>query len=223
MKTGIGIALATVLLAGAAANAAPTLQLDVNGFRIQAVDSLGNPVAFGGLGHTGAINFSYSTGNTTLAGVYAQSTTNGPFVNQNFVGSLTDFTGTVLLSGGVITGGNVLVTVNGGADTYATTIQGGSGAVANYIGGGFKIEGLTSAGAFSDAAFGNVDVTPWFAAQGAGGLAGSFLQFNFDPNAQGTGFSDMDLFVDIVPVPPALATGMATMLGAVVIRRIRRR
>lgn len=199
------------------------LQLDVNGFSIQAVNSVGAPVAFGGLSHTGAINFSYSAGNTTLAGVYAQAVTNGPFINQGFSGSLSNFTGSVNLVNGQITGGSVAVIINGGTDTYSTVIQGGSGAVSNYIGGGFKIEGLTSGGQFTDAAFGNVNVTPWFANQANNGLAGSFLQFNFDPNAQGTGFSDMDLFVEVVPLPPALMTGMATMAGAVVIRRIRRR
>jgi hypothetical protein len=223
MAIKTGIALTTVLLAAAAATATPTLQLDVNGFQIQAVDGAGASTAFGGLTHTGALKFSFTQNVTELQAVLAQTVPAGPFVNQGFSGTLANFSGQVNLVNGQVTGGSIVVSVNGGADTYQTNIMSWSGQVASYVGGGYKIEGLTSGGAFSDSMFGNVDVSPWFAVQGGGGLLGSFLEFNFDPDAQGAGYSDMDLFVEVVPLPPAVLTGMATLGGIVAVRRIRRR
>lgn len=223
MAIKTGIALTTVLLAAAAASATPTLQLDVNGFQIQAVNGAGGNTVFGGLTHTGALQFSYTQNVTELMAVLAQSTPAGPFVNQGFSGTLANFTGQVTLVNGQVTGGTIVVSINGGADTYQTVIQSGSGMVTSYVGGGYKIEGLTAGGTFSDSMFGNVDVSPWYAVQGAGSLLGSFLEFNFDPDALGAGYSDMDLFVEVVPLPPAVLTGMATLGGIVAVRRIRRR
>ncbi len=201
--------------------ASPVLQLDVNVIRIQVQNGQGQNSAFGGLSHTGSINFSFQAATTVLNGVFIQSTPGGAFNNANFSGSLSNFTGQINLVNGQVTGGHLGVFVNGGTDNYQCDVVPNQGAVSTYVGGGFKVEGLTFHGAFSDNQFGNVNVTPW----AAGNLPGSFLQFNFDPNASGSGFADMDMFVDVAPLPPAAWAGLSTLacLGAVrVIRRVRR-
>lgn len=226
MNKIIGLGIATVLVAGSAASAIPVLQMDLNSFAAQATSNTGNPPVnspFGGLTHTGAVRFSKGT-NGVLAGIFIQNVVNGPFTSANFTGNLTAFSGQVNLTNGQVTGGSVTVTINTG-DTYTCAIKPGSGAVSSFVGGGFKIEALTQSGFFSDNLFGNVNVTPWFNNQGAIGLGGSFLQFNFNPDANGLATSDMDLFVDANPIPlPAAAwMGMATLGGLVAVRRFRGR
>jgi hypothetical protein len=201
--------IATALVAGSA-NAAQTLQMDVNAIGIQALNGAGAPSAFGGLTHTGTVSLNYVLSTTYLAGVFVDG------VNQNFSGSLSNFNGSINLSNGQVMGGSLLVTVNGGGDTYSCQIA-ATGHVEAYVGGGFKIEGLTFNGVFSDNQFGNVNVQPW----AGGGLPGSFLQFNFNPNASGGGFADMDLFVNVVPLPPAALTGIAGLAGLAILRRRR--
>jgi hypothetical protein len=221
MTKSLGTAAAALLLASAAASATPTLQFDVNGFGAQAVNAGGGNTPFGGLSHTGAVQFSVGSG--TLNGVYIQSVASGPFINAGLSGvTMTAFSGQVNLVSGLVTGGSVTIQISNG-DSYTCQIAPGSGAVSNYVGGGFKIEALTRAGQFNDAMFGNVDVSPWYNVQsGVPGLLGSFLEFNFSPNAQGAAFSDMDVFVDVVPMPPAAWAGMATLAGVMAVRRLRR-
>lgn len=215
--------LATVLCAAAAASADNSLHLDVNGAAFQIHDGSGANSAFGGLGHTGSIVFSFAPGTTQLVGIDTQNGSNAP-VNQNFSGSLTNFTGTINLVNGQVTGGNLSVQVNG-SDSYSASITPNIGSVSMFVGGGFKVEGLTFNGMFSGPNFGNVDVSPWFNSQGPGGLLGSFLQFNFNPDASGAGFSDMDVFVrpQVIPVPPAAWTGIATLAGVMAAGYVRRR
>jgi hypothetical protein len=224
MKKSAWISAAAMLAAGSVVSATPVLQMDLNSFGTQATNSAGANSAFGGLSHTGAVKFSIGAG--VLNGIFIQAVANGPFANANFAGfTLTGFSGQVNLNNGAVTGGNILVTINNN-DTYACNIAGGSGGVSNYVGGGFKIEALTASGFFNDSQFGNVNVNPWFSAQGLNGLIGSFLQFNFAPNATGSASSDMDLFVDVptlVPLPPAAWAGLATLGGMVIARRLRRR
>ena len=220
-KTYQMFAAAVVATAGTAAMATPTLQFDVNGFGYQAHNGAGANSPFGGLNHTGSVAFSVSTG--LLAGVFIQTTPNGAFTNQNFSGAtMTGFSGQITLTNGQVTGGSITLTISNG-DSYTCGISPNSGFVTTYIGGGFKIEALTRNGFFNDAAFSNVNVSPWFNAQGIVGLPGSFLQFNFNPNAQGAGNADMDLFVDVVPLPPAAWTGLATLAGAMTLGYVRRK
>jgi hypothetical protein len=197
---------AGALALAASSAVASTLQFDVNGISIQARNSAGTATAFGGLSHTGSVSFSFQAPITTLAGVYIDG------VNAGFSGTLSNFSGEVDLSNGAVTGGNLAVVVNGGSDSYTCNIVPNAGQVAPYVGGGFKIEGLTFQGAFSDPTFGNVNVAAFAGNQ----LLGSFLQFNFDPNANGGGFADMDLFVTTIPLPPAAwgGLGMLAMVGA---------
>ncbi len=216
-------AVAVVASAGAVASATPVLQFDVNQFNAQARNSSNVNSPFGGLTHTGSVAFSFAAGVSVLNGIFIQSTPGGPFNNANFSGfSLTNFTGSITLNNGQVTGGSLTLTINNG-DNYTCNITPNSGAVSTFVGGGFKIEALTRQGFFNDNQFGNVNVASWFNAQGGNGLPGSLLQFNFNPNASGAATSDMDLFVDVAPLPPAVWAGMATLAGAVVVRRFRRR
>lgn len=213
---------AAILVGGATVLASPTLQFDLNAFSTQAKNGGGANSAFGGLNHTGAVSFSLGAG--VINGLFTAATPAGPFQNANFIGTWTSFTGQINLNNGQVTGGSLTVTINNG-DSYTCGIASGSGFVSNYVGGGFKIEALTRAGFFNDAQFGNVNVSPWFNAQGANGLPGSFLQFNFNPNSSGFAAADMDLFVDVVvvPLPPGSWAGLATLSAFALIRRASRR
>jgi hypothetical protein len=124
------------------------LQFDVNAFNTQAVNNANVNSPFGGVAHTGAVNFSIGAG--VLNGVFMQTAVNGPFANANFAGfTLTNFAGQVVLNNGVVTGGSMTLTLNN-ADSYTCVLIPGSGAVSNYVGGGYKIEALTNAGFFND-------------------------------------------------------------------------
>jgi hypothetical protein len=201
------------------AAAAPTIQLDVNSIKIQIQNGAGANSAFGGLNHTGSINFSLAA-STVLAGVFIQSVPNGSFSNAGFSGTISNFTGVINLNAGHVTGGNLACFINGGTDSYLCDIVPNFGQVSTFVGGGFKVEGLTFHGHFSDSLFGNVNVSPWAGAN----LPGSFLQFNFDPNASGAGFADMDIFADaqVVPLPGGAWTGLIGMAGVFAACRRRR-
>lgn len=213
MKTLSFIGASSVMALATVSCAEPILQFDVNSFRVTASGTGGG---FGGLTHTGTIDFSVIQNTTVLNGMF--SNVSGSWANMGFNGSLSNFTGSISLVNGQVTGGTITLAVNGGSDTYTTNIS-AAGHVENYVGGGFKIEGLTSGGTLSDAQFGNVDVSPWFNQA----LLGSFLQFNWNPDALGNGSGDMDIFVNIVPLPPAAWAGLATLGGVVLIRKARRR
>ena len=215
-------AVGTVLAAGSAAWAAPVFHFDINGITVQATTAGSGTSAFGGLSHTGSLIFGFQPGASHIEGIDIQETIGGAPQHQNFTGSLTNFTGTVNLVDGHVTGGNFTVTAGG--DTYSADVVPNVGAVSNYVGGGFKLEGLTFNGHFSDNTFGNIDVSQWFNVQNQlNGLIGSFLQFNWQPNANGFSNADMDIFVDVVPLPPAAWTGLATLAGIGLTGYIRRR
>lgn len=219
MDSKIGIALATVLIAGAAATAEPTLQMDVNNVHFQVTDGTANS-AFGGTSHTGSVLLNFDADFTRLVDIAVRDGISGPGTSLG-AGTLADFDGVIDLVGGSVTGGNLTVTLDSG-DTYTAQI-GNAGGVSNFVGGGYTIDGLTFDGAFSDATFGSADVTDWFAAQGGPmALVGSFLTFAFDPTVGGDGYADMDLFV-VVPLPPAGWAGMATLAGVMGLGYIRRR
>lgn len=221
-RIGLFVAAAGLSVAGVA-SAHPVLQFDVNQFAVQAFNGAGAASAFGGTTHTGSLRF--TNGQGILNGLFIQSNPNGNFVNAGFTGfTLSAFTGRIDMVNGQVTGGNILLRINNN-DQYICDITPGLGGVSTFVGGGFKVEGLTRAGFFSDAQFGNVNVSPWFNAQGVNGLLGSFLKFNFNPNAQGVANSDMDYFVDaaVVPVPMAAGAGLAMLGGLLTVRRLRRR
>ena len=204
----------------ATAGATPVLQFDVNSFNAQAQNSSHQNASFGGVNHTGSISFSLGAG--ILNGIFIQTTPNGPFQNAGLSGfTLTGVSGEVNLVNGQVTGGSFTIRISNN-DSYTCNITPNSGHVSTFVGGGFKVEALTNHGLFNDATFGNVNVASWFNAQGSNGLPGSLLQFNFNPNAQGFASSDMDLFVDVVGLPPAAWGGLAMLAGVAVTRRLRR-
>ena len=216
MKKTLLAAAALVLSAGAVATATPTLQFDVNGFNAQASGTVNTSF-------TGSITISKGAG--LLNDVAIRSVANGPFVSQGTGGfPLGAFSGVINFVNGLVTGGNiVLQNTNNPIDAYTCNITPSSGSITTFVGGGFKIEALTRNGLFSDASFGSINVSPWFNIQGAQGLPGSFLQFNFSPNANNFATSDMDLFCDVVPLPAAVWGGLATLGGVIAVRRLRRR
>ena len=212
------------MLAGTtAAMANQTLQIDLNALTISVKDGAGDASAFGGLTHTGSIDFGFD-GAVSQINEIAIQVGNGPFVDQGFSGSLVDFTGSIILDSGMVTGGSFYVEIDSG-DTYTALIEDGSGMVetANTP-GGFTIDGLTWDGKFSDAAFGNVDVFNWFDVQDMGtNLNGSFLHFNFAADDDtGEGYGDVDAFV-VVPLPPAALAGAGMLAGIAGFGYIRRR
>jgi hypothetical protein len=215
MKAVLGSGLFTVLAAGTVATAGPTLQFDINAIQVQAMDKGGLPSAFGGLTHNGSLSFSLGQG--YMAGVFIGDMASS-MVNQNFAGTLTGVSGQIDLSAGQITGGSILITINGGADSYSAQIL-AAGQVSTFIGGGYTIDGLTASGVFSDALFGNVDVAAFFGQP----LIGSFLQFNFNPGKTGNAAADLDMFVQIVPLPPAAGAGLVMLLVLVGVRSASRR
>jgi hypothetical protein len=124
----------------------------------------------------------------------------------------------VNLLNGNVTGGNFLVDINGGpsagGDRYSASV-GTGGSVTTFVGGGFKLEGLTLTGSFSDASWGTVPIADFTGSA----LQGSFLTFRIQPNANGAGFADTDAWVT-APSPGSLACCVA---GAFVAARRRRR
>jgi hypothetical protein len=209
-RCAVGFALAATLACGTVASAAQTLQMDLNALGVQVTGAGGLGSPFGGLSHTGAVNLNRVVAISSLAAVLIDG------IDQNFTGTLSNMTGVINLNAGNVVGGSLSVTVNG-VDTYTAQIA-NVGYVETFIGGGYTIQGLTFNGLFSSNSFGNVNVTPW----AGGGLPGSFLQFNFNPTANGTGFADIDLFVNVVPLPSAVYAGMTMLGGMMVVRRLRR-
>jgi hypothetical protein len=217
------VAVATMLTAGTVASATDllTLQLDINQVAMQTKDAGGNNSAFAGLNHTGSLNFDLSPGITHLLGVFIQAGASAP-VNAGFNGQLTGFDGVLNLNNGQVAGGHIVITVDN-TDSYTAQIQSGAGFVSTFAGGGYRVQGLTVDGSFTGSMFGNVDIGPWYHMQGiTGGLEGSFLSFNFNPDTTGAAHGDIDVFVQVIPLPPAVWTGMA-MLGLVWLGAVKRR
>lgn len=223
MKQCVRSAAVTVLAAGSMALAAPIIHFDINGITAQARDASGANSAFGGLSHTGALSFGFESGASHLVDIDIQQTIGGTPVQQNFTGQLTNFAGTVNLSGGRVTGGSF--TIADGADTYSADVVANVGAVGNYVGGGFTLQGLTINGHFSGDHFAGIDVAPWFNAQTLNGIIGSFLQFNWNPDDEGFSHADMDIFAEVsaVPLPLSAWTGLSTLAGIGLVARVRRR
>jgi len=205
---GAATASAIALFAQAGWAQSRILQFDVNNFKYQTLNSAGAPSAFGGTTHTGSLVLTDLLPTTELLAI-AIATGGGGFIPQpGSPWNLTDASLTVNLNSGNVTGGSFLIDINGGpaggGDRYSATV-GAVGNVSTYVGGGFKVEGLTLAGSFSDASFGPINVADFFAAQGGNLLQGSFLAFKITPDANGAGYADVDAFVSNVPAPGSLA------------------
>lgn len=213
-------AASAVAWGGSVASAQLTLAIDVQGIDYQFRDAGGN-AAFGGVTHTGTLEWSGAaaqTADTRIGsdgrfGVLAPVTQSVP---------LRDFTGELTFSGGLLVGGFVSMTLDNAEEhQYTTWIKPGTGSLTASNNMGYSVDGLTLNGAFSSAAWGDLDVTPWYDAQGGGALPGAFFQFRFWPNPQAAGNADIETYV-MVPLPAAGWAGFA-MLGGVGVSHLRRR
>ena len=189
-------------LFGAVANA-DEIKLDINSIVIDAGG------AFNGTTHTGTLQLSMDA-DSNMFGIQINNGSNLIAGNP-----LTNFTGTIDLVNGVVTGGSFTVTA--GADTYTAMIVANSGDVDTQAlpGGaqGFTIDGLTFQGFFSSNSFAGVNVTPWFSAQP---LIGSFINLFYDPDANGVDSgADIDIvaITSVVPLPAAAGMGLVGMFG----------
>jgi len=211
MRVVMSIAGAMAVASGAWAN--PLLQFDLNGFTVTASGTFGTSF-------TGSLNITRGAGVLNDL-VRLPSGIGGTSTSLGTGGTTLDaFNGVINFSNGVVSGGNLLIQ-NSLGQSYSANILSGSGAIANFVGGGFTVQALTGGGLFSSANWGTVSVADWFNGQ-KGGLPGSFLQFRLNPTRQGS-TSDMDLFVDVVPLPSAAWAGLMTLGGAYAVRRLRRR
>src|SRR5262245_5616253 len=86
MKALLGATIATVFAAATTATAEITLQMDINGFQVQAKNNDGSNSGFGGLHHTGSIDF--NTGPFAVLNSVSIRHGNSPPVDQGFIGSL---------------------------------------------------------------------------------------------------------------------------------------
>jgi len=203
----------------ASAQAQRTLQFDVNVAPLTVKDT-SNTLSALSLGFSGSVTFGFSGGSTTLEGIYSLVPgIGGTSTLQPYVGSLTDFLLVVNLTGGNVTGGSLRIESNGGpgsgGDTYEAAITAGGGLSA-FVGGGYILQGLSTGGHFSDASFSGVNVSDF----PGRALTGSFLGFKLNPNAKGSGFADVEVFVNNIPSPAGVSVlGLA---GLAVARRRRR-
>lgn len=206
------LAAASAVAWGASvASAQLTLAIDVQGIGYQFRD-VGGDAAFGGVTHTGTLEWSgpeaqaadTRVGGDGRFGVLAPVSQTVPL--RNFTGELT-------FSGGLLVGGFLSMTLdNAEAHTYTASIKPRTGSLMASNSMGYSIDGLTFNGAFSDTMWGDLDVTPWYDAQGGGALPGAFFKFRFWPDPQGSGNADIETYV-MVPLPAAGWAGLA-MLGA---------
>lgn len=205
----MALRMCAVVAAGFVATALPVtggiLQMDINSVSAQARGQGGGAGPFGGVGHTGSVHLS-SNANTALAEIILNGASQNIAPNQ-----LQSFSGIINLVAGNVVGGNFSMTVVGGA-TFNTQIQGGFGQVNTQAGQGFRIDGLLTSALFSSDPFAGVAITPWFNAQP---LDGSFINFSFNPNANGfDGDTSLDIF--LIPSPAAggvLGLAMAGFAG----------
>jgi len=207
-RTMLGVtAAALAAFAGASvASAGTEVQIDVNALTATAAPGFSTT-------YTGDVVLS-TNANSMLAGMLIDG------VGQTVTGTLSDFTGTISIANGLVTGGSFTVEVLESdavtMNSYTASIVGGSGSVGTQAGQGFTIDGLTFAGLFSSNTFAGVDVSPWYDAQP---LVGSFLQFAFNPNAMGVDVqSDIDIYAT-VPLPAGGAMAFAGLVGLAGVRR----
>lgn len=214
--------VAAIAIGASAASAQLTLAIDVQGIDYQFRDGAGAPF-FGGVTHTGTLEWTGATAITADTRVGSDGRF-GSLAPMAQTVPMKDLAGELTFAGGLLTGGSFSVTLdNTEAHTYSASIKPGTGRLGASNHMGYSIDGLTINGAFSDAAWGDLDVTPWHDAQGgAGALTGAFFQFRFWPSPAGNGTADTEMFV-LVPLPPAAWAGLAMLGGVGGLRRLRRR
>lgn len=192
--TIITTAIALVAAAGtASAGFDNAVRYDTNNLTASA----GGP--FGGTTHTGAVTVTQNA-TSSLNGVAIFG------VAQSFTGVLASFNATINLVNGFVTTGSLSTVLTDGS-RYDATINGGGGRVVFQAGRGFRIDGLTFNGNFSNLVggtdFGGVNVA---AALGAGAFnyEGSFLLSSYNPNASGVS-NQTQFETYIFPTPGSVA------------------
>lgn len=192
------------------------VQFDLNSVAIQAFDQGGAASAFGGESHTGTLVVSLDADSALAA------FTDGSGLPAMFRGGPDgqfSFSAQISLDGGMVTGLTLDLSIDNGADSYSASIVPGSGTVtveADADGNSFAIDGLLVGGEFSDAMFGDIDVSALFDAQP---LLGNLLVFDYRPNAAGfDSQADIEFFTTI-PSPGSAA--LLALSGCAAARRRR--
>ncbi len=199
-------AIALAAAAGSASAGVANVRYDTNNLTASA----GGP--FGGTTHTGAITITHNA-TSTLNGIVIFG------VSQPFTGALASFSATINLVNGFVTTGSLSTVLTDGS-RYDASINGGGGRVVFQAGRGFRIDGLTFNGNFSNLVggtnFGGVNVAAAVGA-GASNYDGSFLLTSFNPDASGvTNQAQFETY--IFPTP-----GSAALLGLAGLAAARRR
>jgi hypothetical protein len=211
-----------LLCAQSASAQARRLQMDLNDLSYQFRNVAGAPAPFPGTTATGTFQLLDQAPSSILNGVLIRTGGSpNPYIDQPFTGSMTDVVININLLNGAVTGGSILVDLNGGpssgGDRYSASILAG-GSVQNSLvpqPGAFTIESTTGSGSFSDNSFAGVAVADF----SGSALTGDFLNFKILPSAQGSGFADVDLWVNNIPAPGA--AGLLAMAGCLAARRRR--
>lgn len=220
---GTAAALAASACMAATASAQLVLAFDINGFDYRFSDP-GGTTGFSGVGHTGAVDWSYHTDPATVIADTRMGEDGrfGELFEVALGQDLAGFEGNINLSSGDVAGGSFTVTLDNG-DTYTAQVDPGSGELKKLDVGGYTLDALTFNGAFSDDTFGDIDVSEFFRIQGEPGqLIGSLFQFRFDADIAPEGTGDMEVYV-LVPLPPSAYAGIATLAGVMGLTYIRRR
>ena len=184
---------AVVALAAPAVAGIVPVRIDTNNL----TTATAGGVAFGGLTHTGTLNVSSN----------ANSTLNSIFIFGNPAGlsaGLASFSATINLVNGFVNGGSLSILATDGSQ-YNATISGAAGRVNTQVGQGFRIDGLTFSGFFSNLVGGTnfAGVNVISPLNGFGPYEGSFLLSSYGPNANGVDqVTQFETY--IVPAPGAI-------------------
>ena len=203
----IACAVAAATLAGSAH--ATFIHFDINAITVSAGDD------FSGLNHTGTLVLA-SSADSDLTAIELDS------VSQSMAGSLGMLEGEIELSSGTVAGGWLRFSDQNGAEYFAV-IEATAGSINTQAGLGFRIDGLTDSGVFSDLmngeSFAGVDLFPpskMLAEEIL--LDGSFLLHGFGPGQDGfDGTVDIDIYADVpvpAPGPSALVLTAAGLAGS---------
>lgn len=212
-KLAAGALVATAALGAGSAQAATTLQFDVNNAKGAAT-----PGGFSTT-YTGNLKLSLD-GNTLLVGLFIDGNLNA--LGAGWAISAIDVS--IDFLGGNIVGGSYKLSVSNGldTDTFEAVLIDGNGAAGNIglVGSNFTIFGGVQLGTFTSVTvpgeFGGVNVADFIAAEP---LRGRFDEFFFAPNSAGVdNDTDIDLFV-IIPAPPAVLWGLAGLAGLAIGRK----
>lgn len=198
------------LAASAQAASYQSLMFDLDGLVSQTVGGVPFSTSYTG----DVVVSSNSSGDlATILGINPGSSTDLG-ANGTFTGTLQSFSATVSMTNGQISGGSFAVTLASG-QVYSAQIAAGSGLVRE-IRSGFFFDGLTFDGAFTSVNFDGIDVSNFF---NNIPLAGNFIEFAYNPDANGLDTtSNMNIFVS-VPAPMGAALGLAGLAGVAARRR----